>query len=457
MKPYYLSIGVYILLCILTYYWLYNVINFDFITNETFADATSSNSYFDSMTIGKPYYIIDSTNYLCLTVSDDNKSVSMKPYPNDTDLKQLWVPVKDGNINIRSQPDNRSCNKTTQSKINYQPNEMLLKNYSLSDFYLHFIYNKDLNEIEYNIIRKITTKVDRKLVNNLDSPIFTGILADRNQCTSWNPNQNCLTCTKCHQTLTECSKTGGDWVLRRHHNPSVTFYEHAYNGASWTFGIGNYPVVQWYGVWNDAVSSFSIGPGTRVYVYEHWWYGGASLGYDGPRNVLFQETIRTCFGRGGCFNQTRWSWWNDRMSSFIIQDSPGNTWWEWVPKCVEYRKYCAKCQVFTGKYNPITCMDETNNLPSIRRYKFEQNKLKVVNNINIENDAAFSSGTQSVTVNSAKNPTVTISNPINFYFVPREHRNRFYQQYLIRNNLLPRNVDLQNAITEDVENNTLPK
>jgi len=425
MKPY-IPIGVYILLCILTYYWLYNVINFDFITNENFADNTLSNSYFDVAKIESPYYIIDSTNYKCLTLSDDNKSVSMEPYPNNNNSKQLWIPVLDGNKLIKSPPNNDpSCNKITQNAISYLPKQFLIKSFHNKKLYLHANYNNVLNVFQFNLVAYKDIYTNRK-ADNRESPIFTGEINDRTQCTG--TKVKCLTCTSCTQYDRELT---GYRCVRW---PRIDRVRRSTRGSE-----------------NQTASldcgRATIESGTRSYGFL-WRYPS-------------QPIPGGCINRNSCswaFTNGSWGWdpWYGRVKNWNVSYQCSGVNPDTGGGCLQYEpvysEFCKKCKKFTGKYNPKTCVDHTTNLPNIRRYQFENNRLTLVNKINIANDSKFNSSAQYVSINNLNNLTITMNNTTNFYFVPKEHRASFYDQYLIRNNLIPRNIALQKEITKDVLN-----
>lgn len=446
MKTY---LGVCLLIAILLYYWYYNIVDMNSLI-EGFSDR------YDKFQYDKPYLIVESNKLLCITLENDNKTISMKPYPT-LNPRQLWIPVKEGTTDLRSQPDNRSCNKVTQTKLVYNPNEMLLKSQHRPEFFLHIDYNRETRTFDYTLLKKKTTKTTR-VTNNLDSPIFTGVIDNRGQCAS--ANYNCLTCTKCHQWNTECIRTAYTEHHHRYRNPYVIFYEHDRSGASWGFGEGSYAWVGWYGVWNDAVSSVRIYPGTTVRIYEHAHFGGWQIAYTAPLSggvvdVVFQSSQSALRCSRGCWWASWWGWdWrNDKMSSFRVEYSDDNFYKTYTPYCAESRNYCQKCQVFTGQYNPLTCTDETNNLKSIRRYTFNNNELEVTHKISIVGAQSFNQNKQYVNVLDNQNNTMTVKNSrFEFYFVPTTSRAQFYQSYLIRNNLLPGNKPLIQHIERDVQN-----
>ena len=442
-------LGVYLLIGILLYYWYYKIVDVNSLL-EGFSDR------YDKFEYNKPYLIVDSNKLLCITLEDDDRTISMKPYPT-SNPRQLWIPVKEGTDDLRSQPDNRSCSKITQTKLVYNTNEMLLKSQQNPDSFLHIDYNRETRTFDYTLLKKTTVKTTR-VVNNLDSPIYTGVIDDRKQCTA--SDYTCSTCTKCQEWNTECVRIGTTTHTNRQHSPKVTFYEHGFSGNAWTLGLGDYPVAQWTPVWNDTVSSLRVYPGTTVEVFEHWFCGGWGLTYtaypwQGPVDILFQEQRTTCYGRYGCSTRTEWDWRNDKISSFKIKDSPYNIYYTYTNYCAQTSQYCQKCKTFTGQYNPLTCTDETNNIKSIRRFTFNNNELEVTHRISIVGATSFNQNKQYVNVLDDRNNTMNVNNSrFEFYFVPTESRAQFYQSYLIRNNLLPGNEPLIQYIDQDVQNYT---
>ena len=493
-------IALCLLIALLLYFWYNHRI-------ESFYSENYNLFEYD-----KPFMIIESNKLLALTLLDDNQTIQFKDYKT-YNPRQFWIPVRRGNNNISSQPNNRSCNKLTQAAIAYGIDEMMLVNYHDPTRYLNIVYNRETGGFNYHVV-KLETIITKRSADNLDSPIFTSEINDRSLCAV--NDYTCFTCTKCIQQETECTQTekvcaewGTNCTMYRHTTSEcveregmipqypirVVFWEHEFSGQFWTrtnagneFALGHYI----YGsINNDVISSVEVDRGTILEIYEHYNYGGQKWTFVGPAREVFKSAVRNCVRYASGRNPTcleyrytgqyQWDERNDKLSSFIIKHDTSTfinsdkcvkyrditnehvnrlhsndicvsrepVCNRYIDRCINTRNYCQRCKTFTGQYNPITCLDETNNLPSIIRYKFNNNRLSIVNNIQVPNNTSFNTSTQYLYVNDDNTPTIRLT-PYEFYFIAPNEREKIYQQYLIRNNLLPTNPALKQSIQNDL-------
>jgi hypothetical protein len=75
--------------------------------------------------------------------------------------------------------------------------------------------------------------------------------------------------------------------------PGATFYTACnFQGQSSFFGPGNYPRIWEAGFPNDALSSLKVTPGTKVFLYKHDYFNGASIQITSDNACLSSDMLR---------------------------------------------------------------------------------------------------------------------------------------------------------------------
>ena len=485
---------VYILLWIIMGYWFYRVVSESKPTAH--AEETFAVNNFSTFEIGKPYYIIESyETLLALTYDKDIEEVVLAPYPIDNELQQ-WIPVREGVQDLRSATHTHCATAVLQPGVQYGTS-FLLKN-KAHPVYLNVYYDTTRRMIGYNVFELYTITTNNRVVDNLDSPIFsTEPVVDRSKCTKLghstaaaNVQPRCTSDGKKRDIIgRRCSKYGekapymkaeakseGQW-----HNLNCDGGRIAM--GAWWFGS---PYQKYKrvcsGGWACGRPPRMCGQSCTDYLdgYGNWWTqqlwpGGCDrddpngvidcrwtgIGGDraGPIPLAWWPTAtrNACAGASSCsFPATSAEWHNNPTGDVNTSEvhykcvgTPSGACEKWED--VFSAEYCNKCKLFTGNYNKVTCTDTTNNIRDAQKFKFENNELQLVDKLTTTGNTALNSAEkQYVSLTSEDKLTLTGGESAVFYFIPPASRAVLYAQYIIKNQKMPANIPLEQRINEDV-------
>jgi len=489
---------VYILLWIIIVYWFYRVVFQP--AQESFAVVSGSFSVFE---IDKPYYIIESYETLkALTYDKDTGTVILAPYPVENELQQ-WIPVREGMQDLRS-TTHKYCGMTLLQPAMQYGTSFLLKN-KAEPVYLNVYYDTTNRMLGYNVFTLNTITKNTRMVDNLDSPIFTEPVEDRARCAQLGHSSAPeLLRPKC--TLTDYD-VKDNWVID---TPAV---------ASKCVRYGTQPPymkaqVKWEGDWFD----INCDGGTITKAV--WWYGApwqrtkcvdfrgragcyqsAPDGYGNwwsqqlwpgsctdphdptldcrwtgrggdragpmPSNIFTSGWRHRCNGAKNCaWPVSNPEWHNDPVPGsrkisevhWKCENTPSGNCAQWsneIPATWKndkiYTPYCKKCKLFTGNYNKVTCADTTNNIKEAQRFSFANNELQLIDKLTTTGDSALNiAAAQYVSLTSEDILTLSHNRPAVFYFVSPASRAEMHEQYKIKNQLMATNVPLETHIYADV-------
>ena len=494
----------YILLWIIIVYWFYRVVfQNQNQAPEQFAVVSGSFSVFE---IGKPYYIIEAYETLkALTYDKDTGEVILAPYPVDNELQQ-WIPVRDGTQDLKSTTHKYCATTVLQPGIQYGTS-FLLKNKS-EPVYLNVYYDTTNRMIGYNVFTLNTITINTRVVNNLDSPIFTDPVEDRARCaqlgTSSAPE---LLRPQC--TLTDYD-VRDNWVIdtpavpRRctKYKPRPAYVKaKAVNEGQW-LGIdcdgGDITnAVWWYGAPEQKTKCLEFRGRAGCYKsapdgYGNWWSqelwqgscrdpgdildcrwtgpGGDRAG-SMPPFILATGWRNACNGAKSCaWPVTNAEWHNDPVPEkakisevrWKCQNTPGS---DGITDCEAYSvaksatykndkiytPYCKICKLFTGNYNRVTCADTTNNIREAQKFSFANNELQLMDKLTTTGDTTLNiAASQYIGLTSEDKLTLLHNRPGVFYFVAPASRAEMHAQYMIKNQSMAKNTALETQIYNDV-------
>ena len=476
---------VYILLWIIMAYWFYRVVSES--KPAAHAEETFAVNNFSTFEIGKPYYIIEAyETLLALTYDKDVGEVTLAPYPEDNELQQ-WIPVREGISDLRSATHKYCATAVLQPGVQYGTS-FLLKN-KAHPVYLNVYYDTSRRMIGYNVFELYTITTNNRVVDNLDSPIFTTEpVEDRARCAQLRASQ--LLRPKC--TLTD-NDVRDNWVIDtpavakkclsqvvKAPYPKKDFrYENEWHyldcdggdiqDGTWWYGA---PLVRdiegncgWDGADRGSCSwspSWIFNPDIddpndynwfwSQHIWNTPWPTGWRNACNGAKNCRWPVT------NNEWHNDPRYGWPKKSFVQYTCKNTPSGECTKWsaeIPAKLKndkiYTPYCKKCKLFTGNYNKVTCTDTTNNIRDAQKFKFVNNELQLVDKLTTTGNTALNSAEkQYVSLTPEDKLTLTGGESSIFYFIPPASRAVLYAQYIIKNQKMPANIPLEQRINEDV-------